>query len=97
MINKKELELMDLEDDRAYFSYLEFTFEVAFDYETENHKAELDYFNGTGLLECTEVSFIDICYISHLYDEDNNSVGYVDARKSDLEDMIKEKLENELN
>ena len=98
-LTKEQIELIEVEDDRAYFDVIgqDYTFECAFDYETEDHKAELDYFNGTGLLACTEVTFIDISYISYLYESDNSVRGGLDVNKTDLEDMIKEKLEYTLN
>jgi hypothetical protein len=98
-LTRQQIELIKVEDDRAYFEVLgyEYTFECAFNYETENHKAELDYGNGTGQLECTEVVFIDVSYISYLYESDNSVRGGLDVKKADLEDMIKEHLEYNLN
>lgn len=96
-VDKKQLELLSIEDDRAFFAVDGvFNFDVSFDYETEDIKAELDYFNGTGVLECTEVTFIDVIYISYLYDEETPLGGF-DVDKSDLENIIKEKLESDLN
>ena len=94
---KNQLELLDIQDDKAYFAVDGvFSFDVSFNYETEEVKAELDYFNGTGVLECTEVTFIDVIYISYLYDEETPLGGF-DVNKSDLENIIKEKLESDLN
>jgi len=97
-VTKEQIELLSIEDDRAEFAVDgTYSFNAAFDYETEQFKAELDYFNGTGQLKCTEVSFIDVSYISYLYDAEETPLGGFDVSKSDLEDIIKTELENQLN
>lgn len=97
-VKTEQLELIEIQDDRAEFTVDgNYNFHVAFDYETEVLKAELDYYNGTGQVECTEVSFIDIRYISYLYDADETPLGGFDVSKLDLEYIIKTELENQLN
>tara|TARA_R110000803_G_scaffold192742_2_gene255639 strand:- start:245 stop:544 length:300 start_codon:yes stop_codon:yes gene_type:complete len=97
-VENNQLELIEIQDDVAFFNVkeLNYTFDVAFDYETELVQAELDFFMGTGLLACVEVSFIDINYVSYLYDEDK-PLGSFDVSKSELETIIKSKLEYDLN
>jgi hypothetical protein len=97
-VENNQLELIEIQDDKAFFNVkgLDYNFNVAFDYETELVQAELDYFMGTGLLACTEVTFIDVTYISYLYNEDE-PLGNFDVSKSELENIIKSKLEYNLN
>lgn len=97
-VTKEQIELLSIEDDRAEFAVDgTYSFNVAFNYDTEQFNNELDHFNGTGQKACTEVCFIDVSYISYLYDADESPLGGFDVSKSDLEDIIKDELENQLN
>ena len=98
-IEDNKIELEKIEDDTAYFyvNDLDYTFEAKFNYSTEVLKGELDYENGTGQVECTEVSFMSVAYVSFLYDSSLNSQGEADVNKTHLENLIQKDLEYILN
>lgn len=93
-VEKKQLELLEVNED-AYFNVkgYGYSFECEFILETSRSKSELDYNNGTGLQEDFNIDFIDICYISSLYDADNNEVDVIDIDKTILEELIINKVD----
>ena len=94
------LDVLDLDLNVAYFSINsedELTFDTEFKYSTEKTDNELGYFNGTGQKEATEVTFIDVTYISLGYDVNDNPIYNLDIDKTDLEEIITDQLEYNLN
>ena len=100
-VTKDQIELieLDLDMDKAHFNIkgYDYAFNIDFEYETEESKPELDYFNGTGYLGGIDITFMDVTYISLAYDADDNPIYNLDIDKTNLEEILIESIEKELN